>query len=324
MKDQALSTSVSDNVPQPMPQDIDAPLSIAAAFLVLTMKDDAASTATVRSVLGSMDDLIKNVNSRDLTGTFTCNAGISARVWGPLVGSPLPAELHAFKEIRGATHVAVSTPGDLLFHVRARSMDLVVQFEQMLLDALGDAAAVVDEVAGFRYFDGRDFLEFVDGTANPVGMDRPACTIVGSEDPLHAGGSYVVIQKYLHDIKAWRAQSTETQEQIIGRRKFDNTELPDAAENAQKSHKTLCTIEEDGVEHDILRDNMPFARPGHGEFGTYFIGYSRHLWVIERMLERMFVGAPPPLHDRILDFSRAVTGVAFFAPSKDVLSEMGG
>ncbi len=323
MDQQVSSTAAATGAPRPEPQNIDAPLSIAAAFLVLSVKDDDGSTSTVRSVLGSMDDLIKNVNSRDITGTFTCNAGISARVWSRLVGSPLPAELHAFKEIRGATHVAVSTPGDLLFHVRAGSMDLVVAFEQMLLDALGEAATVVDEVAGFRYFDGRDLLEFVDGTANPVGLALPACTIVGAEDAQHAGGSYVVIQKYLHDLKAWRAQSTEIQEQIIGRRKFDNTELPDAAENAQKSHKTLCTIEEDGVEHDILRDNMPFARPAYDEFGTYFIGYSRHLWVIERMLERMFVGAPPPLHDRILDFSRAATGVAFFVPSKDVLSGMG-
>ncbi|WP_340571309.1 Dyp-type peroxidase [Stenotrophomonas sp. G106K1] len=306
----------------PEPQPIDAPLSICASFLVLTIERDTSSLSTVRSVIGSLDDLIKNVLVRDLTGTFTCNLGIGADVWGPLFGTAPPAELRPFREIRGAAHTAVSTPGDLLFHIRARSMDLIVAFQQMLLECLEGSVAGQDDVSGFRYFDGRDLLEFVDGTANPVGLALPEATIVGTEDPAHAGGSYVVTQKYLHDLKAWKGLGTELQEQIIGRRKFTNVELPDAAEADQKSHKTLCTITKDGIEHDILRDNMPFARPSSGEYGTYFIGYSRHLWVVEQMLERMFIGNPPPLHDRILDFSRAVTGNVFFVPSRNALAAM--
>ena len=301
----------------------DAPLSIAATFLVLAVKDDDASLAKTRSVLGSTDDLIKNITIRDVSNTFTCNVGIASRVWGPLTGKPAPHELAPFKEIRGARHTAVSTPGDLLYHIRARSVDLIVEFEKLLLEAFDDAVVTVDEVAGFRYFDGRDLLEFVDGTANPDGLSLPEATLVGDEDPDHAGGSYVVIQKYLHDMKAWRAQKVETQEQIIGRTKYDNVELPDAAAPDQKSHKTLCTITDAQGEHDILRDNMPFANPGRGEYGTYVIGYSRRLWVIEKMLERMFIGDPPPLHDRILDFSTATTGSVFFAPSRGWLADMG-
>ncbi|AKV04253.1 putative dye-decolorizing peroxidase (DyP), encapsulated subgroup [Labilithrix luteola] len=60
---------------------------------------------------------------------------------------------------------------------------------------------------------------------------------------------------------------------------------------------------------------MPFKRPGQGEFGTYFIGYTRALWVIERMLERMFIGDPVGSYDRILDVSTAVTGTTFFVPA---------
>ena len=305
------------------PQSIDAPLSIAAAFLVLKVNDDEASLATVRSVLGSSDDLIKNLTIRDISRTFTCNVGIGARVWQPLIGKSAPRELAPFKEIRGARHTAVSTPGDLLYHIRAKSMDLVVEFEKILLAAFGNAVVPVDEVAGFRYFDGRDLLEFVDGTANPDGLALADATLVGDEDPEFAGGSYVVIQKYLHDLPAWRAQKVEAQEQIIGRTKSDNVELPDAPAPDQKSHKTLCTIADAQGEHDILRDNMPFACPGRGEYGTYFIGYSRHLWVIEKMLERMFIGDPPPLHDRILDFSTAKTGVVFFAPARKLLADLG-
>jgi putative iron-dependent peroxidase len=305
------------------PQYINSPMTSAAAFLILAVKDDSHSLATVRSVIGSTDDLIKDVQVRTIEVQFTCNVGISSRIWNALSGKPMPKELAPFKEIKGAKHTAVSTEGDLLYHIRAGSADLIIEFEKLLLEAFGDSVTALDDVAGFRYFNGRDLLEFVDGTANPVGLALPEATIVGDEDPDYAGGSYVVIQKYLHNMAAWRAQKVETQEAIIGRTKFDNVELPDATEG-QKSHKTLCTIEDSQGEYDILRDNMPFAVPGKGEYGTYFIGYCRYLWVIEKMLERMFIGNPPPLHDRILDFSTAVSGVTFFVPARKFLSDLGG
>ncbi|GGH17619.1 Dyp-type peroxidase [Silvibacterium dinghuense] len=316
------STSAAQQSLDTESQYIDAPMSAAAAFLVLVVKDDDISIETARSVLSSTDDLIKDIKVRANHGLFTCNVGISHRAWVPLTGKPAPRELAPFQEVKGATHTAVSTPGDLLYHIRAESRDLIVEFEKILLEAFGDSVTVIDDVAGFRYFNGRDLLEFVDGTANPDGLSLPAATIVGEEDPAYAGGSYVVIQKYLHNLPAWRGQTVETQEAIIGRTKFDNVELPDAS-TGQKSHKTRCTIQDAEGEHDILRDNMPFAVPGLGEYGTYFIGYSRHLWVIQKMLERMFLGDPPPLHDRILDFSKAVTGVTFFAPARAFLSDLG-
>ncbi len=303
-------------------QYIDAPMTRAAAFLVLTVNRGDKAMQTVRSVVGSTADLIKDIRIRANGQTFTANVGIGFRVWSTLTGKPEPRELTTFNEIKGAKHTAVSTPGDLLYHIRAESIDLIIEFEKILLEAFGDAVATVDDVSGFRYFDGRDLLEFVDGTANPNGLDLPAATLVGEEDPDHAGGSYVVVQKYLHNLAAWKAQSVESQETIIGRTKFDNVELPDATEG-QKSHKTLCTITDEEGEHDILRDNMPFAVPGRGEYGTYFIGYSRHLWVIEKMLERMFVGDPPPLYDRILDFSTPVSGATFFAPPRQFLASLG-
>jgi len=180
---------------------------------------------------------------------------------------------------------------------------------------------VVDETTGFRYFDVRDLLGFVDGTANPVGPSVPESILVAEEDTSSVGGSYIVIQKYVHDLSTWNTLSTEVQESIIGRKKLDNIELDDAPDDKQKAHKTLATIEdENGVEHDILRDNMPFGSPGEGVFGTYFIGYSRRLWVVEKMLQRMFVGEPEGMHDRLLDYSRPLTGTTFFAPSASALA----
>jgi putative iron-dependent peroxidase len=303
------------------PQSIDAPLTRSAVFLVLGVADGKDATATVRGVLAGLEDLAKTVGFRDLEARLACTVGIGSRVWKGVTGRQPPAELHPFREIVGAAHTAVSTPGDLLFHIRAERQDLCFEFERLLLEAFGTAVNTIDEVSGFRYFDARDLLGFVDGTANPVGPDLPASTLVADEDPMFAGGSYVVVQKYVHPLDSWNALTTEQQESIIGRRKADNVELEDA-QAGQKSHKTLATITDALGEHDILRDNMPFARPGQAEFGTYFIGYSRRLWVIERMLERMFIGDPPGLHDRLLDFSTAQTGSTYFAPSASLLASL--
>jgi putative iron-dependent peroxidase len=220
-------------------------------------------------------------------------------------------------------HHAPATPGDLLFHIRAERADLTFELERQLLDVLGDAAAVADETNGFRYFDARDLLGFVDGTANPSGAELHGAAVIGEDDdPEFAGGSYVVVQKYLHDMAGWAALSTEDQEAIMGRTKIDNIEIDDD-DAPRKSHKSLATIEDgQGGELAILRDNMPFGRPGAGEFGTYFIGYSAQLWVIEQMLKRMFVGAPPGAYDRLLDFSTPVTGTTFFAPPASMLDEL--
>lgn len=304
------------------PQRVDAPLTQSATFLVLTVTNSLEAIQTVKSTLASLDGLAKNVAIRDLSASFACTVGIGSDVWNNITGLPRPAELHPFNEVKGAVHTAVSTPGDLLFHIRSERRDLCFEFERQLMDRLGDAVAVVDETIGFRYFDVRDLLGFVDGTANPVGPAVPASILVAEEDASAAGGSYIVVQKYQHNMKAWHALSAEQQEAIIGRTKLDNVELDDA-ESGQRSHKTLATIEdENGDEHDILRDNMPFGSPGSGEFGTYFIGYSRRLWVIERMLQRMFVGEPPGLHDRLLDFSTPLTGTTFFAPSASLLASL--
>jgi len=304
------------------PQSVDAPLSRSAVFLVVSIADSDDAFAAVRDVLSDLSGLVKTVGFRDLNAHLSCNVAIGAEVWTRLTGRGRPHELHPFTEIKGGVHTAVSTPGDLLFHIRAERSDFCFEFERLLLDSLGDAVRVEDEVVGFRYFDSRDLLGFVDGTANPTGGDMMGSSQVGAEDPEFAGGSYVVVQKYLHDLSKWGSLPVTAQEGVIGRTKLENVELDDA-EHGQKSHKTLATItDENGVEHDILRDNMPFGRPGHGEFGTYFIGYSGRLWVIEKMLQRMFVGEPVGSHDRILDFSTATTGTTFFAPTRDLLEAL--
>ena len=311
------------------PQSVDAPLSRSAVFLVLLVaRNDDGSVVdgaldTIRDVLGDLGGLVRTVGFRDLAGHLSCVAGIGSDVWDDLLRLPRPAQLKPFVTKTGPVHTAPSTPGDLLFHIRAEREDMCFEFERILLSKLGAAVTVADETSAFRSFDSRDLLGFVDGTENPTGAGMAHWAVAGPDDPAAEGGSYVVVQKYLHDLTAWESLPVEVQERVIGRTKLDNIELDDV-EGSGKAHKTLTTIvDDDGVEHDILRDNMPFGRPGHAEFGTYFIGYSRDLWVIERMLDAMFLGDPIGSYDRMLDFSTPVTGSTFFAPSNDVLEALG-
>ncbi|HEY5319092.1 MAG TPA: Dyp-type peroxidase, partial [Solirubrobacteraceae bacterium] len=223
-----------------------------------------------------------------------------------------------------AKHTAVSTPGDLLFHIRARRMDVCFELAGQLMNRLTGVGTVVDEVHGFKYFDERDLLGFVDGTENPAGPAAIAAAVIGEEDPEFAGGSYVIVQKYLHDLMGWNALPVEEQERAIGRSKLADIEMPDDVKPAN-SHVALNTITgEDGEERQIVRDNMPFGRVGAGEFGTYFIGYAASPDVTEQMLRNMFIGNPPGNHDRILDFSTAVTGSLFYVPSADFLDDPPG
>jgi len=302
------------------PQAVTAPLTRAAIFLVATLNPGSDSRATLRSFCGDLAALVRAIEFRDLEGGLSCVMGFGSDAWDRLFGPPRPAELHMFREIRAGARHAVSTPGDLLFHIRAKRMDLCFELATQIMARLGNAVSPADEVHGFRYFDERDLLGFVDGTENPRGAAVIDAALIGEEDVAFAAGSYVIVQKYLHDLAAWNALSAEEQERIIGRTKLSDIELDDSKPTS--AHNALTTIVENGKEVKILRDNMPFGRAAHGEFGTYFIGYSRSPRTIEQMLENMFVGRPPGNYDRLLDFSRAVTGNLFFVPSATFLENV--
>jgi porphyrinogen peroxidase len=304
-----------------VPQPVSAPLTRAAIFLIVTVNPGPDNRATLRSFCGDLPALLRAVEFRDLEAGLSCVMGIGSDAWTRLFGEPRPAELHTFREIRAGTRHAVSTPGDLMFHIRAKRMDLCFEVATQIMARIGKAVSPVDEVHGFRYFDDRDLLGFVDGTENPRGEAVIDAAVIGEEDAAFAGGSYVIVQKYLHDLDGWNALSTEEQERIIGRTKLSDIELDDSIKPTS-AHNALTTIVEDGKEFKILRDNMPFGRVGQGEFGTYFIGYSRTPRITEQMIENMFVGRPPGNYDRILDFSRAVTGTLFFVPSATFLESV--
>jgi porphyrinogen peroxidase len=305
--------------PQPSsPQAIVTGPTSASLFLVVTIDPRPESATAVRSLCPDLANLLRAVGFRDTTANLSCVMSFGSAAWDRLFGEPRPAELHPFREIIGGSRHAVSTPGDVLFHIRAARTDLCFELAAQIMTALGDAVSVEDEIQAFRYFDNRDLLGFVDGTENPVDQEALDAVLITDEDPAFTDGSYVIVQKYLHDLTGWNALQTEVQERIIGRTKVSDIELPDGVKPTS-AHNALNTIVEGGVEIKIFRANGIFGRPGQSEFGTYFIGYAKTPSLIEKMLQNMFIGSPPGNYDRILDFSRAVTGSLFFTPPASFL-----
>ncbi|GAA3135860.1 putative iron-dependent peroxidase [Kribbella aluminosa] len=298
-----------------MIQDVLREPAKAAIFLVADVRP--GSEASVRDLLADLAGLTRAVGFRAPGDQLSCVVGIGASLWSRLYRAPAPRDLHPFRGLSGARHTAPATHGDLLFHLRARRLDLCFELERQLMRRLAGHVRVLDEVQGFKYFDERDLLGFVDGTENPAGAAARAALAIGDQDPAYAGGSYVIVQKYLHDLDAWQALPVAEQERVIGRSKLSDIELTDQAVNSHVAVNTI--VDPDGTERQIVRENMAFGSPGAAEFGTYFIGYAGTPEVIERMLRRMFVGEPAGNHDRILDFSTAVTGSLFFVPAADFL-----
>jgi putative iron-dependent peroxidase len=304
----------------PEPQAVVTPLTAAAIFLVVTVNPGGEEAA--RGLLGDIAALRRAVGFRVPGGRLSCVAAIGSRAWDRLFDGPRPADLHPFTELAGPRHRAPATPGDLLFHIRAERMDLCFEFAAQVMARLAGAVTVADEVHGFQYFDERDLIGFVDGTESPDGSDGLRAAVVADGDPGFAGGSYVIVQKYLHDMASWNALPVEEQERVIGRAKLTDIELPDDLKPGN-SHVALNTVTgRDGGELQIVRANMPFGDVGRGEFGTYFIGYAASVAVTEQMLRNMFIGRPPGNTDRVLDFSTAVTGGLFFAPSAGFLDNL--
>jgi putative iron-dependent peroxidase len=307
-------------VPSTLSQPVAASLTPAAIFLVVTVNDGPEPETAVRGLCGDLAALVRSVGFRDLEARLSCVMAFGSDAWDRLFGEPRPKELHPFREIRGQHH-AVATPGDVLFHIRAVRMDLCFELAAQIMVKLDGAVTTADEVHGFQYFDDRDLLGFVDGTENPVDQAALDATLIGEEDATFAGGSYVIVQKYLHDLRAWNAVPVEEQEKMVGRTKLSDIELDDSVKPTS-AHNALTIIEENGVELKIVRANMPFGEVGKGEFGTYFCGYARSPRRTEQMLENMFVGRPPGNYDRLLDFSRAVTGTLFFVPTASFLEDV--
>ncbi len=287
-------------------------------FMVWKFREGTNYIPVFKRICALMLNLNNSATDRFPGKSVSCVLGISYSAWQKLnLPTPPPQELKTFQEIKGDKHTAVSTEGDLHFHLRGENKSICFDMAWSISKFMADVADSLVEVHGFKYWDSRSILGFVDGTENPHGPDRDFFAKVGPEDPTYQGGSYLFVQKYLHDMDAWTKLSTHDQEKVIGRSKANDIEMTDE-EKPKNSHSALANI---GDDFKIVRDNMPFGSPSTGEIGTYFISYASTFSTTERMLKNMFIGNPPGNYDRILDFSTAVTGTLFFVPTRNMLDD---
>lgn len=287
-------------------------------FMVWVFKDNLEIKDSFNRLCKLVINLNNSANVRFPVSRASCVLGIGHDAWLRLgLPSPLPRELVNFEPVIGAKHTSVSSKGDLHIHIRADQTAICYDMAAAISDLLEPVAVSVEEVHGFRYWDSRSILGFVDGTENPHGKDRERFAIIGDDDPVYQGGSYLFVQKYIHDLTAWKQLSTADQEKVIGRSKADDIEMADEVKPAN-SHIALANV---GDDFKIVRDNMPFGRMSTNEMGTYFIAYAGTFTTVQKMLNNMFIGSPPGNYDRILDFSTAKTGSLFFVPAFDMLDD---
>ncbi|MBO9731037.1 MAG: Dyp-type peroxidase [Chitinophaga sp.] len=293
-------------------------------FLVWNFKD-SLTAAQIKPVFQRVCALVINLNNSALdrfpNSKASCVMGIGYNAWLQLgLPTPLPAELKNFETITGAKHTAIATKGDLHFHIRSDVQSFAYDMASVITDFMKTIADCVVEVQGFRYWDSRSILGFVDGTENPHGTDRDYFAVIDEQDPVYKGGSYLFVQKYLHNLDAWKSLPVAEQEKVIGRSKELDIEMSDEIK-PKNAHIALANI---GDDFKVVRDNMPFGSVTTNEMGTYFICYASTFTTVEKMLRNMFVGDPAGNYDRILDFSTATTGSLFFVPSMDMLDEFAG
>ncbi len=290
-------------------------------FMVWNFKENAEIKETFQKLCKLISNLNNSAIIRFPNSTESVVLGIGFEAWEMLnLPKPLPKQFEKFGEIKGSKHTAVSTRGDLHFHIRGEEFSFCVDTAGIISKLLSEIADCVEEVHGFRYWDGRSILGFVDGTENPKGSDRNFFGIIGNEDENYKGGSYLFVQKYTHNLFAWEQLSLHEQEKVFGRSKIHDIEMSDD-EKPTNSHSALANV---GDDKKIVRDNMPFGTIANNDLGTYFIAYASSFETVKLMLNRMFIGNPEGNYDRILDFSTAKTGTLFFVPTFEMLDEFSG
>ncbi len=304
----------------PTPQSGVLPEGNAHALFLTLRIDMAAGDAPqrIRAACATFPALTDEVAALDPQAGLSSVVAFGAGAWDLLYPDTRPALLQPFRAREQGARKAPSTPADLLLHLRAERHDLLHELARRMRSALGDSVLVMEEVAGFRYLDNRDLTGFVDGSENPEGDERAKVALVGEDDAVNAGGSYISMQRYIHDLQRWQNMNVSEQELVIGRTKPDDTELPRGLKPAS-SHISRVVIEENGEELEILRHSMPYG--GTDESGLVFVAYARTPEHFDRMLDRMIHADAEGVYDHLMDHTRAVTGCAFFAPSRDFLAE---
>ncbi|MGS0673607.1 Dyp-type peroxidase [Shewanella sp. 125m-1] len=288
-------------------------------YLTFCLKDHSDLAKQIGDGIAAINGIEKSINQKDLTAGLNISIGFSANAWPQLFpDQPMPAELHQFPAMSNGERQFPSTSGDIFVMIKSERIDLNFQAAKYIRNGFEDIATLSEDIQGYKYLDNRDMIDFVDGTENPTGNERVESVLVAGDIALHQGGSYLHVQRYIDRQADWDKQSTEYQEQVVGRTKMDNVELSDEAKPAW-AHNAKSKVEIDGEEIKMLRQNRPYGNAM--EHGTMFVGFAATPSIIETSLSQMIHADENGHYDRLLDFVEAKTGCLFFMPSKAFLDQ---
>ncbi len=290
------------------------------SFITLTVADDANTTTRARAAVAGTNALVQAIGHKDLGARMECTVAIGSRCWDRLFPTQRPEGLRPFEAMADGNRTFPATAADILLHITSYRWDLNYQLARYLVDSFGGTASVVEDVQGFKYLDDRDLIDFVDGTENPQAQERDDAVLVGSGEPAFAGGSFVTVQRYVHDFGRWNGEAVEMQERVVGRTKHDDIELQGDAKPAWAHNEKSKLVDSAGEEIKMYRQNMAYGNAI--EAGTVFIAYANSFEVVHASLKQMIYADDNGDYDRLLDYTTAVTGATFFAPSADFLAQI--
>lgn len=301
-----------------MPQPQSAICPEAGAFgLFLTLTIPGPDYSTVRPLLAAIPNQTAAVAAELGEPCLVSSVAVGAALWPQIMGSPLPEGLVPFQALSDGGRHAPATPADLFIHIHSPRHDANFALARRIMDGLAPHVALVEEIHGFKNQGNRDLTGFVDGTENPQGDDRAAVALI--PDGPFAGGSFVSIQRYVHQLRRWDRMAVPDQEAVIGRTKSDDQEMEDSVK-PPTAHIARVVIEEDGAELEVVRHSLPYGTTA--EAGLYFVAYCASPAPFRKMLEAMVLRDAEGHYDHLLDHSQPVTGAAFFAPSQDLLASL--
>ena len=286
----------------------------AGPFALYTQIKIKSETATVVQHLKAIPQLVDELNSSQSGANLMSSVAFSRGFWAKS-NQPMPEELIEFTPLGEGEIVAPASDVDVLIHCHSNRHDLHFYLLRKLMAAISDYVEVVDETYGYRFMDARDMTDFIDGTENPKGAQREEVAII--PDGAFAGGSYVMAQRFIHNLPAWNRLSVSAQEKVIGRTKPDSIELEDVP---AASHVGRVDIKEEGKGLKIVRHSLPYGSVT-GDHGLLFLAYCNTMHNIKVMLESMY-GTADGKTDQMLRFTQAVTGAYFFAPSPEMLAAL--
>ncbi|WP_158117177.1 Dyp-type peroxidase [Vibrio cincinnatiensis] len=282
-----------------------------ALYSILKIKHNHAQ---VLAQLQTLPAFVEDINNTQAGAELTLSLAFTKAFW-QRVNAPMPEELIDFPILGEGETQAPSTDVDVLIHCHSKRHDLLFYVMRKCLSEIAESVDVVDETYGFRYLDARDMTGFIDGTENPKDKQRREVAIVPEGE--FAGGSYVMVQRFVHNLPAWNRLNVAAQEKVIGRTKPDSVELDKVP---AASHVGRVDIKEEGKGLKIVRHSLPYGSAS-GEHGLLFIAYCQTLHNFKVMLESMY-GVTDGKTDQLLRFTHAVTGAYFFAPSQEMLAAL--